>query len=113
MLTAHFRSAPGVLKFLMLSNNPAVLPSHLSEANTCRLPLPDHFKSFSHVNKDTLDTILLSKVVLRDNGHWSLTTVINQSYTIIADGMLPFCFQVLIGLAGRWQGGNDWRSPLQ
>ena len=73
-------SAPGVLKFLMLSNNPAVLPSHLSEANTCRLPLPDHFKSFSHVNKDTLDTILLNKVVLRDNGHWSLTSDQSKLY---------------------------------
>ena len=39
--------------------------------------------------------------------------MVNQSYMIIADGMLPFCFQVLIGPAGRWQGGNDWRSPLQ
>ena len=31
-----------------------------------------HFKSVSHVNKDTLDTILLSKVVLRDNGQSKL-----------------------------------------
>ena len=50
-----------------------VLAGHLSGGRTCRLPLPGHFKSFSHVNKDILNTILLSKVVLRDNGHWSLT----------------------------------------
>ena len=30
-----------------------VLPGHLSGAPTCRLPQPGHFKSFSHVNKDT------------------------------------------------------------
>ena len=37
-----------------------VLAGHLSAAPTCRLPLPGHFKFFSHVNKDTLNVVLQS-----------------------------------------------------